>query len=72
MDFANLKTNVEKARTKAIEGSAEAGVDTGPLISMFLKLKAQPKDVGQRDRRSQDGRHRGQPTESACGCPGGA
>jgi hypothetical protein len=40
MDFADLKTSVEQASTQQIEASAEVAVDTGPIISMFLKLKA--------------------------------
>lgn len=40
MNFADLKTSVENASSRAIKASADVGVDTGPIISMFLKLKA--------------------------------
>ena len=40
LNFAELRSSVEQATTTTIEAAAEAAVDTGPIISLFVKLKA--------------------------------
>jgi hypothetical protein len=49
LNFPEIRTTIEKATSASLEATAEAGVDTGPIVSFFLKLKATFKGSARHD-----------------------